>query len=99
MNTLRALARDKTVAHRVQMIGRELPAITLRTPTGISARGRTEALTDNFLPVELEGNYAANQLLCIEVSGSTPEGALTGHPALPAESAPNLTETRALSLC
>jgi threonylcarbamoyladenosine tRNA methylthiotransferase MtaB len=99
MNTLRALARDKTVAHRVQMIGRELPAITLHTPAALGARRRTEVLTDNFLPVELEGSFAANQLLRIEVSGFTPEGALTARPARRAESVPDLTETCELNFC
>jgi threonylcarbamoyladenosine tRNA methylthiotransferase MtaB len=99
MNTLRALAHDKPVAHRTQMVGRELAAITLHTPAALGARGRTEALTDNFLPVELEGSHAANQLLCIEVTGITPEGALTARPARRVESAPDLTETCALNLC
>ena len=76
MTTLRALAHEKSLAHRSQMIGLELPAITLRTPPALSARGRTEALTDNFLPVELDGSYAANRLLRVAVKGLTPEGAL-----------------------
>jgi threonylcarbamoyladenosine tRNA methylthiotransferase MtaB len=97
MSTLRALARDKSVAHRAQMIGRELPVITLHTPAALGRRGRTEALTDNFLPVELEGYYAANQLLCIEVRGLTPEGALTARPAGLVKSAPDLTEACALN--
>jgi threonylcarbamoyladenosine tRNA methylthiotransferase MtaB len=79
MNTLRTLAREKSDVHRTQMIGRDLPAITLHTPAPLAARGGTEALTDNFLPVELEGSYLANQLLRIAVTGLTPEGALTGH--------------------
>ncbi len=99
MNTLRTLAHDKSVAHRAQMIGRELPAITLHTPAALGARGRTEALTDNFLPVELDGSCAANQLLCIEVTGLTPEGTLIARPAGLAESAPDRTETCALNFC
>jgi threonylcarbamoyladenosine tRNA methylthiotransferase MtaB len=92
MNTLRELAREKSLAHRVKMIGQELPAITLHTPAALVACGRTEALTDNFLPVELEGSHAANQLLCIKVTGLTPEGALAARPARLAESTPDLTE-------
>jgi threonylcarbamoyladenosine tRNA methylthiotransferase MtaB len=93
MNKLRALAREKSVAHRAKMIGRELPAITLHTPASLAARSSTEALTDNFLPVELEGSYAANQLLVIHVTGLTPEGALAAQPAWPIESAQDRTET------
>lgn len=81
MNTLRALARQKSAAHRMQAIGRQLPAITLHTPPALAARGVTEALTDNFLPVELEGSYPANQLLRIAATSLTPEGTLTAHPA------------------
>ncbi len=99
MNTLRSLARDKSFAHRAQMVGRELPVITLHTPASLGARGRTEALTDNFLPVELDGSYAANHLLSIEVTGLTPEGALTARPAGLVESAPDLTESGALNFC
>ena len=94
MHTLRVLARQKSVAHRTPMIGRELPAITLHTP---AARGVTEALTDNFLPVELEGSYAANQLLRISVKALTPEGALTACPAGLVETAPDQFETCAQS--
>ncbi len=93
MNTLRALAREKSIAHRMNMIGRELPVITLHSPAALAARGGTDALTDNFLPVELEGSYAANQLLRIAVTGLTPEGALTARPAGFVESAPEFSET------
>src|SRR5580658_165756 len=69
MNVLRALAREKTFAHRSRMIGRELAAITLHTPPALAARGKTEALTDNFLPVELEETYAANELIRVNITG------------------------------
>ena len=93
METLRALAREKSVAHRMRMIGRELPVITLHTPAALAARGTTEALSDNFLPVELEGSYAANRLLHVIVTGLTPEGALTARPSGLAESVPDFFET------
>jgi len=99
MNMLRTLAREKSVAHRTQMIGRELPAITLHTPAALAAAGVTEALTDNFLPVELEGSYPANQLLRIAVTAITPEGALTAHPAGIDEIAPIQSETCAQNFC
>jgi threonylcarbamoyladenosine tRNA methylthiotransferase MtaB len=97
MNTLRALTRDKSFAHRAQMIGRELPVITLHTSASLGARGRTEALTDNFLPVELDGFYTANQLLCIEATGLTPEGALTACPVWLVETTHDPTGTCALN--
>ena len=80
MATLREFAREKSFAHRSRMIGLELPAITLHTPPALAARGRTEALTDNFLPVALDGSYAANRLLRVAVKGLTPEGDLAARP-------------------
>ncbi len=55
MAALRALAAEKSQAHRRRFVGRELEAITLHTPAEVAARGRTAALTENFLPVELDG--------------------------------------------
>jgi len=97
MNALRSLAHEKSVAHRTSMIGRELPVITLHTPAGLAARGLTEALTDNFLPVELKGDFAANQLLRIKVTGITAEGALISYLSRPQESDSDSNETCALS--
>jgi threonylcarbamoyladenosine tRNA methylthiotransferase MtaB len=93
MGRLRALAREKSLAHRAQMVGRELPVITLHTPAALAARRGTEALTDNFLPVELEGSYAANKLLSIAVTGVTPDGALAARPARLTESTPDFSKT------
>jgi threonylcarbamoyladenosine tRNA methylthiotransferase MtaB len=63
MAALRTLAAKKSQAHRRSFVGRELGAITLHTPEGPAGRGRTAALTENFLPVEIEGRFAANQLV------------------------------------
>jgi threonylcarbamoyladenosine tRNA methylthiotransferase MtaB len=63
MAALRTLAAEKSEAHRRRMVGRELEAITLHTPTELVARGRTAALTENFLPLELEGRWDANRLV------------------------------------
>jgi threonylcarbamoyladenosine tRNA methylthiotransferase MtaB len=76
MAALRALAADKNQAHRRRFGGRELEAITLHTPADLAAHGRTAALTENFLPVELEGNQPANRLIRVRVSGLNPEGTL-----------------------
>jgi threonylcarbamoyladenosine tRNA methylthiotransferase MtaB len=76
MAALRALASEKSNAHRRRFVGRELEAITLQTPAEMKARARTAALTENFLPVELEGRLAANRLVRLRVTGLNDEGTL-----------------------
>jgi threonylcarbamoyladenosine tRNA methylthiotransferase MtaB len=76
MALLRALAAEKSETHRRGFVGRELEAITLRTPAGLRARGRSNALTENFLPMEIEGRWEANRLLRLHVSRLTADGAL-----------------------
>jgi threonylcarbamoyladenosine tRNA methylthiotransferase MtaB len=76
MAVLRALAVEKSLAHRARFIGRELEAITLHTPAEMEARGRTATLTENFLPVELQGRLEANRLVRLRVSGVNAEGTL-----------------------
>lgn len=68
MQALRALGQEKMAEHRAQFVGRRLKAITLHTPLAIAARGGTEALTDNFLPVELEAQREANELIQVRVT-------------------------------
>jgi threonylcarbamoyladenosine tRNA methylthiotransferase MtaB len=76
MAALRTLAQEKNQTHRRRFVGQELNAITLHTPAVLAACGRTEALTENFLPVELVGRLEPNRLVRVRVSGLTPEGAL-----------------------
>jgi threonylcarbamoyladenosine tRNA methylthiotransferase MtaB len=76
MGALRLLIAQKSEAHRRLFIGRELPAITLHSPATLQANGLSAALTDNFIPVELEGLFAANQLMQIRISGITPGAVL-----------------------
>jgi threonylcarbamoyladenosine tRNA methylthiotransferase MtaB len=76
LKALRALAAEKSVRHRRRFIGRELEAITLHTPAETEERERTAALTENFLPVELEGRLEANRLARVRVTGLTAEGTL-----------------------
>jgi threonylcarbamoyladenosine tRNA methylthiotransferase MtaB len=78
MAALRVLAAEKSRAHRARFLGRALDAITLRPPAVLNAVGLSSALTDNFLPVEVEGRLPANRLIRVLVSGFTPEGALQG---------------------
>jgi threonylcarbamoyladenosine tRNA methylthiotransferase MtaB len=76
MAALRALAAEKTQTHRRRFVGIELETITLHTPAALVAHGRTTALTENFLPVEINGSLPANELLRVRVTGLTAEGAL-----------------------
>jgi threonylcarbamoyladenosine tRNA methylthiotransferase MtaB len=76
MAVLRALAAQKCETHRRYFVGRELEAITLHTPGEMEARGRSAALTENFLPMELEGRLEANRLVRVRVTGLNAEGTL-----------------------
>jgi threonylcarbamoyladenosine tRNA methylthiotransferase MtaB len=80
MAALRALAAERSRAHRERVMGRTLDAITLHTPKALAAVGKTAALTENFLPVELEGRFEFNQLVRVRVTGLTAEGALRAAP-------------------
>ena len=73
MAALRKLAAQKTEAHRRQFIGREVQAITLHTPEAEQALGRTAALTENFLPVEIDAALPANELITARVMGVSSE--------------------------
>ncbi|HTK94744.1 MAG TPA: tRNA (N(6)-L-threonylcarbamoyladenosine(37)-C(2))-methylthiotransferase MtaB [Terriglobales bacterium] len=67
---LRALAAEKNRAFRASFVGRELEAITL-------ARGGedwTEALTDNYVKLELAGIHKANRWLRVRVEGLGDDG-------------------------
>jgi len=65
---LRALAAEKTRAHRERLVGRQLEAITLHTPAEMARRGRTLALTENFVPAELQGATPANTLVRVRAA-------------------------------
>src|SRR3954471_22098002 len=54
---LRELAAEKNLAFRQSFIGKTISAITLHR----SDENRTEALTDNFLKLHLEGKHEPNQ--------------------------------------
>ena len=76
MAELRVLAADKSRVHREKFVGREIKAITLHTPAELTSQNSTAALTENFLPLEIEGRLPANQLLQVQVIGLTAGGAL-----------------------
>ncbi len=73
---LRTLASEKMHAHRQRFAGCSLEAITLHTPASLAAHGRTAALSENFLPLELEGCLPANRLVRVHPLRLTPGGAL-----------------------
>jgi threonylcarbamoyladenosine tRNA methylthiotransferase MtaB len=76
MASLRALATDKSKTHRRGFVERELEVLTLHTPPALESQGRTAALSENFLPVELDARLPANQLVRARVTGLSAEGAL-----------------------
>jgi threonylcarbamoyladenosine tRNA methylthiotransferase MtaB len=77
MAELRALAAEKSRAHRRSFVGSELEAITLHTPLQLELAGKTAVLTENFLPVELEERIAANRLVRLKISGVKADGTLS----------------------
>ncbi|HUX27899.1 MAG TPA: MiaB/RimO family radical SAM methylthiotransferase [Terracidiphilus sp.] len=81
MAALRALAAEKTRAHREQFLGREIDALTLHTPLALEGHGRTSALTENFLPVEIPARLPANQRLRVRVTGLTADATLLATPS------------------
>lgn len=82
MTALRTLADEKSRSFRAGFAGCSLPAITLQTPAQIAALGRTSALTDNYLPVEMTALLPANHLLDVWMTGISEAGTLLGVPDL-----------------
>jgi threonylcarbamoyladenosine tRNA methylthiotransferase MtaB len=78
MAAIRVLAADKSHAHRCSFIGRRLECITLHTPDATRLKGRTLALSENFLPIELEASLSANLLLGAHISSIESGGTLIG---------------------
>jgi threonylcarbamoyladenosine tRNA methylthiotransferase MtaB len=76
MAALRALAAEKVGIHRRRFVGRELEAITLHSSADLELKGRTSALTENFLPVELDGSLPANRQVLARVTELNAEGVL-----------------------
>jgi threonylcarbamoyladenosine tRNA methylthiotransferase MtaB len=76
MKALRALAVEKSRAHRCRFVGQELEAITLHTPGELAEKGRTAVVTENFLPVELTSRMEANHLVRLRASRIMADGTL-----------------------
>lgn len=82
MSALRALAAEKSAAHRARFIGRSLEAITLNTPALLAQRGLTAALSENFIPLEIDAIIPANRLVRVHGVGMNDEGALLARKAV-----------------
>lgn len=85
MQELRVLAAEKSRAHRAQFIGRGLDCLTLHTNDELTLQNCTAAVTDNFIPLEIEGRFEANQLLTVTASGMSGNGSLTATVVKPIE--------------
>jgi len=76
MAALRALAGTKSQRFKAGFVGRRLPAITLNTPAKTVAQGRTLAISDNYLPVEVNEGITSNELVDLLVMGINSAGVL-----------------------
>jgi threonylcarbamoyladenosine tRNA methylthiotransferase MtaB len=76
MAALRALAAEKSLVHRQRFVGREVDALTLHTPDALGQLGRTTALTENFLPIEIDRPLPANRAIRLRVVAIAPDGTL-----------------------
>ncbi len=73
--TLREIAEQKKLNFMYGFVGQEVDAVTLN----VQNSGHTEALTDNYLPVQLLGSHPPNRWIRIRVDGVL-NGGLTGRP-------------------
>jgi threonylcarbamoyladenosine tRNA methylthiotransferase MtaB len=69
---LRDLAAEKNLAFRRSFVGKTVEAITLHR---FDAK-QTEALTDNFLKMQLEGKHDANQWVQARIKSISDDGLL-----------------------
>lgn len=74
MAALRALIEQKNRTFRAGFVHHELSVLTLISTREQSASPQTSALSDNFLPVELEGAWPPNTLLTAQISAVSPLG-------------------------
>ena len=86
MARLRALMQEKDAAFRDRLIGKRLSMVTLTSDAKQRARGVTAAVSDNFLHIEVDGNFAANRMLwgivCHRKKGEK-SGSATGWQIIP----------------
>jgi threonylcarbamoyladenosine tRNA methylthiotransferase MtaB len=77
---LRELSAEKKVAFMRSFVGRRVDAITLNGNSEDSAGAWTEALTDNYLKMNLQGRHRRNQWLRAQILDVT-DGQLLGKAA------------------
>jgi len=80
---LRELAAKKKLAFLQSFLGKTMEAITLNMVQSKSAGEFTEALTDNFQKLRLQGRHKANQWITAHI-GRIDDGAFIGTLAVPA---------------
>jgi threonylcarbamoyladenosine tRNA methylthiotransferase MtaB len=81
---LRALGAEKKLAFMQSFVGKPLDAITLNVVSSSGEGEFTEALTDNYQKLCLNGRYGANRWITARIVG-VEDGALVGM-AVPADS-------------
>lgn len=74
MARLRELIAAKNLAFRERFVGRKLPAVTLETAEEMRREGRTRALTDNFIEVDLAVTIPANRNIQAGITEVRSEG-------------------------
>lgn len=74
MSALRSLAAEKNLNFRKQFLGRTFHCLTLHSSEQLEARGRTEALTDNFLRVELQPVLSSNRPITVRIQSLIADG-------------------------
>ena len=83
MACLRSLMQAKQKAFWASFLGRELSVVTLQSAEQDHVQGRTSAISDNFLIVEVRGVFPANRLLRVTVAGMNDRG-VVAEPSEPA---------------
>ncbi|MGB9415920.1 MAG: hypothetical protein WCB58_06340, partial [Acidobacteriaceae bacterium] len=68
MARLRLLIEEKQAAFRRRAGEGRLPVVTLKASDEDRARQVTPALSDNFIPIEIAGEFPANQMRWAAVS-------------------------------
>ena len=68
MARLRSLVEEKQAAFRRRAGEGRLPVVTLKAGDAHRGRRVTPALSDNFLPIEIAGEFPANQMRWVAVS-------------------------------
>jgi threonylcarbamoyladenosine tRNA methylthiotransferase MtaB len=78
MAALRSLAQEKVRVHRASFLGQGLKCITLNSPEALRLQNRTSLLSENFLPIEMEGALPSNLLVSARVVGLGSGDVLSG---------------------